>query len=195
MHSAGRKVSKSDTIVNIIISADGPSRLGTTIQYEYHVYTTQVHLYGIYWGTYNNINANDDGANTHIRTNTHTHTRARTHAYTYTGCIAHIIIIFRTPLYCLRVSHMHGAPSLMVLTIWMQISERKPPKGFGVRRAQQHYNFVPYTRQRRRRRRLRTAGRHQNIFHANFHDIFRFPYIIIIVLDHGQIRCRKVTTG
>lgn len=79
MHSAGRKVSKSDTIVNIIISADGPSRLGTTIQYEYHVYTTQV--YGIYWGTYNNINANDDGANTHIRTNTlytHTHTRART---------------------------------------------------------------------------------------------------------------------
>jgi len=44
MHSAGQKVSKSDTIVNIIISADGPSRLGTTtttIQYEYHVYTTQ----------------------------------------------------------------------------------------------------------------------------------------------------------
>jgi len=134
---------------------------------------------------YNNINANDDGANTYIRTNTlhtrthtpthkHTHTRTHTHtrlhAYTY-RCIAHIIIIFRTPLYCLRVSHMHDAPSLMVLTIWMQISERKPPKGFGVRRAQQYYNFVPHTR---RRRRLRTAGRHQ-IFYANFHDIFRFP--------------------
>jgi len=122
---------------------------------------------------------------THTQTHTYTHTRARC------TCIAHIIIIFRTPLYCLRVSHMHGAPSLMVLTIWMQISERKPPKGFGMQRgSQQYYNFVPCTRRRRR-----TAGRHR-IFYANFRDIFRFrPNNYYCFRDHGRIRCRKVTTG
>jgi len=85
---------------------------------------------------------------------------------------------------------MHGAPSLMVLTIWMQISERKPPKGFGMQRgSQQYYNFVPCTRRRR------TAGRHR-IFYANFRDIFRFrPNNYYCFRDHGRIRCRKVTTG
>lgn len=144
----GQKMSKSDTIVvNIIISADEPSPMGT-IQYANttRVHHTNIH---IYTGARIMILMRMVMAPTriYIRTNKlHIHTRTHTYMiYMYVCmyicmyiityniiCIAHIIIIFRTPLYCLRVSHMLGAPSLMVLTIWMQISERKPPTGYGL---------------------------------------------------------------
>jgi len=188
MHSAGQKVSKSDAIVNIIISADGPSRAGyTTVHILYNTNTTctphEIYTYGgriiILMRTMM--------APTRIYTHEHTaptHTSAVYRTYHY--------IIFRTSLYCLRVSHMHGAPSLMVLTIWMQISERKPPKGFG---AQQYYNFVPCTRQRRWRR---TAGRHRIIYFVRISTIFSvFLRIIIIVLETTADKsdAGKVTAG
>lgn len=82
-------------------------------------------------------------------------------------CIAHIIIIFRTRHYCLRVSHMHGAPSLMVLTIWMQISEKKTAEGCSA--AWQRSVILRVSRAHA------ADGPDRPAIYANFNDIFRFP--------------------
>jgi len=62
---------------------------------------------------------------------------------------------------------MHGAPSLMVLTIWMQISEKKTAEGCSA--AWQRSVILRVSRAHA------ADGPDRPAIYANFNDIFRFP--------------------
>jgi len=92
MHSAGQKVSKSDTIVNIIISGDEPSRPGTA---HNTACTPHKHTYIIYYtitgDVYLTILMRTTTAPTRMYarahyTHSHTHTHTRTHTRYMRAC-------------------------------------------------------------------------------------------------------------